>query len=85
MLVDIILLLLVGFFMVLAARSVIADHRRGIPSCGYACGQACSGSCSLAKTGRLPNGKKISRREMRKIRKVIKLVEETTKNGTGKS
>lgn len=85
MLIDIILLLVIGFFAVLAARSIIADHRNGIPSCGYACGHACSGSCSLAKTGRLPNGKRLTRKEMRKIRKVIKLVEETNKNGTGKS
>lgn len=68
MVANIILLVIVAFFVILAGRKVWADHKNGVNACGYACGGECNGSCSMVTSGTLPNGKKLSDAQVKEVR-----------------
>lgn len=64
---DIVVLLVLAFFLVLAAWTVIRDRKNGVPTCGYACGdEVCRGRCGHVNTEHM------SKQTKKEIRQAIK-------------
>lgn len=64
---DVVVLLVLAFFLVLAAWAVIRDRKNGVPTCGYACGDGgCRGRCGHVNTGHM------SRETRREVKRTIK-------------
>lgn len=63
---DIVVLLVLAFFLVLAARAVIRDRKNGA-TCGYACGDGvCRGRCGHVNTEHM------SKQTKKEIKQAIK-------------
>ena len=64
---DIVVLLVLAFFLVLAARAVIRDRKNGVPTCGYVCGDGvCRGRCGHVNTEHM------SKQTKKEIKQAIK-------------
>ena len=64
---DIVVLLVLAFFLVLAAWAVIRDRKNGVPTCGYVCGdEVCRGRCGHVNT------KHMSKQTKKEIKQAIK-------------
>ncbi len=64
---DVVVLLVLAFFLVLAAWAVIRDRKNGVPTCGYACGDGvCRGRCGHVNTEHM------SRQTRREVKQAIK-------------
>lgn len=64
---DVVVILVLAFFLVLAAWAVIRDRKNGVPTCGYACGDGvCRGRCGHVNTEHM------SRQTRREVKQTIK-------------
>ena len=64
---DVVVILVLAFFLVLAAWAVIRDRKNGVPTCGYACAdEVCRGRCGHVNTEHM------SRKTRREVNQTIK-------------
>lgn len=64
---DIVVLLVLAFFLVLAAWALIRDRKNGVPTCGYVCGdEVCRGRCGHVNTEHM------SKQTKKEIKQAIK-------------
>lgn len=71
---DVIVLIVLAFLMVLAARAIIHDQKSGKPTCGYVCGdEVCRGRCGHVSTEHMSRATrkdvKETVRELKKLQK----------------
>lgn len=64
---DIVVLLVLAFFLVLAVWAVIRDRKNGVPTCGCVCGdEVCRGRCGHVNTEHM------SKQTKKEIKQAIK-------------